>query len=171
MLSKDISTYSGPWQDKEAVSNPTTDQGASSMNRIAEDAAQMTRTSTKIMVKFLTSATVAPVSIAVSDSCSQWGEGASYAPTILKTATGTYTITYATEYADALVGATGNEAVEETEQVAFRFIWGDAFLTSGPTMGSVRCSSVDNVITAYVFNVAGALSDLTGGAVVQVFAR
>lgn len=171
MLSKTLDSYSGPWIDREAVANPTTEQSASSMNRLIEDVAQMTRTSPKIMVKFKTTATAAPVAVSVDDSTSQWGEGVSFVPTISKTATGTYTITYATEYEDALVGTEGNEAVEETEQVSFRFIWGDAFKASGPTMGSVRGSSVNNVVTAYVFDATGALSDIGGDAVVQVFAR
>jgi hypothetical protein len=171
MLSKSISAYSGPWQDEIAVSNPETEQSATSMNRIGEDTAQMTRTSTKIMVKFTTTLTAGPAAVTVSDSTSQWGEGNSYQPTISKTATGTYTITYATEYEDALVGTEGNEGVEETEQVSFRFIWGTALLTGGPSVAHVRCTSVDNVITAYVFDAAGALSDMSGAAIVQVFAR
>lgn len=168
MYSKTVSSYSGPWIDREAVANPTDEQSASSMNRLIEDAAQMTRTSTKIMVRFATSSTAAPVAIAVDDSTSQWGEGVSFAPTISKTATGTYTITYATEYEDALVGTEGNEAVEETEQVSFRFVWGSAI---GSTFGTVQGNGVNNVITAYVFDASGALSDLGGSVDVQVFAR
>lgn len=171
MLSKESADYGAPFVDAEATANPATQQSASLYNRHAEDSAQMSRTSTKIMVKFKTSSSAAPVSISPDDSTSQWGDGALYAPTISKTATGTYTITYAIEYDDALVGTEGNEAVEETEQVSFRFIWGDAFKSSGPTMGSVRGTSVDNVITAYVFDASGSLSDLGGNAVVQVFAR
>lgn len=171
MLAKTLGSYSGPWEDEEAVANPTTQQSSSSMNRVAEDAAQMTRTSTKVMVRFQTSATAGPIPIDVVDSTSQWGEGISYVPTIEKTATGTYTITYAVEYDDALVGTEGNEAVEETEQVAFRFSWGSAMHATGPVLGHVRCTSVDNVITAYVFNAGGTLSDLSGGADIQVFAR
>lgn len=171
MLAKTSADYGAPFVDAQATSNPTTELAAAQFNRLAEDSAQMTRTSGKIAVKFRTSASAAPVSIAVDDSTSQWGEGVSYAPTISKTATGTYTITYAVEYPDALVGTEGNEAVEETEQVSFRFIWGDAFKVSGPTMGSVRGSSVDNVITVYVFDATGAVSDIAGNTVVQVFAR
>jgi hypothetical protein len=169
MLAKTISLYDGPWVDAEAVSNPTTEQAASSMNRIGEDCAQMTRTSSKVMVRFATSTTgVLPASIAVVDSTSQWGEGVSYAPTIAKTATGTYTITYATSYDDGLVGTEGNEAVEETEEVSFRFVWGGAI---GSTFGHVQGNGVNNVLTAYVFDAAGVLSDLGGGVAVQIFAR
>lgn len=171
MNSKTIGNYSGPFVDELAVANPTTEQSASSYNRHAEDSAQMTRTSTKVMVKFTTTLTAGPAAVTVTDSTSQWGEGNSYKPTISKTATGTYTITYATSYDDALVGTTGNEGVEETEQVSFRFVWGDALLTGGPSVGHVRCTSVDNVITAYVFDAAGSLSDMSGATVVQVFAR
>lgn len=167
MNSKTIEIYSGPWVDAEALANPATEQPASSMNRIAEDAAQMTRTSTKVWVKFATSAG-ANGSQPVVDATSQWGEGNSYAPTIAKTATGTYTITYATEYDDALIGTEGNEGVEETEAVVFRFHGGNV---EGSTFGHVNVSSVNNVITCYVFDAAGTLSDLGGGIVVSVSAR
>lgn len=171
MLSKSASSFGIPFVDELATANPTTELAASQFNRMGEDCAQMTRTSSKVMVRFLTSATAGPIAIDVVDSTSQWGEGISYRPTISKTATGTYTITYATEYEDALVGTTGNEGVEETEQVSFRFSWGSAMHSTGPVLGHVRGTSVDNVITAYVFNASGTLSDLGGGADVQVFAR
>lgn len=166
MLAKTISEYSGPWVDAESIANPETEQPASSMNRIAEDTAQMTRTVWRVHVKFATSAG-ANGAQAVVDSTSVWGEGVSFAPAIAKTATGTYTITYATEYDDALVGTTGNEAVEETEQVAFRF---HGWNVQGSTFGHLQVSSVDNVITVYVFDAAGALSDLGGSVTVSVFA-
>lgn len=171
MLEKTIGNYNGPLKDEEAISNPETQQSASAYNRHAEDSAQMTRTSIKCWVKFTTSSTAAPVAIDVSDSTSQWGDGASFAPTISKTATGTYTITYAVEYDDALVGTEGNDAVAETEQVAFRFVEGSAFDPSGPTLGHARGTSVDNVITVYVFDDAGTLSDLSGSGIVDVWAR
>lgn len=171
MLTKTLQDYGSPFVDAEATANPTTELAASQFNRLSEDSAQMTRTSTKIMVKFATSAGGAGA-IPVVDSTSQWGEGISFTPTAVKTSTnGVYLITYAVEYDDALVGTTGNEAVEETEQVSFRFIWGSALHATGPVLGHVRGTSVDNVITVYVFDATGALSDLGGGATVQVFAR
>lgn len=167
MNSKTIDNYAGPWVDASAIANPTTQQSAASANRMAEDTAQMTRTSNKVWVKFSTSSG-ANGSRPVLDSTSQWGEGNAYAPAIAKTGTGTYTITYATEYDDALVGTEGNEAVEETEAVAFRF---HGWNIEGSTFGHVNVSSVDNVITCYVFDAAGTLSDLGGGVVVSIFAR
>jgi hypothetical protein len=167
MLAKEIGSYSGPWVDAEPVANPTTEQSASSANRMAEDTAQMTRTASRIMVSFATSA-AAPGAIVVVDSTSVWGDGIAFQPIIEKSATGTYVIEYATEYEDALVGTEGNEAVEETEQVVFRFSWGSA---KGATFGHVQGSEANNIITAYVFDAAGNLSDLGGGVTVQVFAR
>lgn len=167
MLPKTIDNYGGPWIDAEALANPLTDQPASSMNRIGEDAAQMTRTSTKTMVSFATSV-AAPSAVAVVDASSQWGDGNAYKPTVEKTATGTYEILYATSYDDALVGTPGNEEVEQTEAVVFRFIWGNAI---GSVFGHVQGSSIDNVVTAHVFDATGALSDLGGGVVVQLFTR
>ena len=167
MQAKTIGQYGGPFRDKLAVANPETEQSAAVANRALEDTAQMTRTATRAMVKWNTSAG-ANGEQTVIDSCSVWGEGSAYAPTVAKTGTGTYTITYDTEYPDALVGTEGNDGVEETEQVSFRFSWGNAI---GPTYGQIQCIHVDNVITAFIFNSSGTLSDLGGGIPVQVFAR
>jgi hypothetical protein len=168
MIAKEISSYSGPWVDAEPVANPTTQQSAASANRHAEDSAQMTRTASRIMVKFTATVTTPPIAVEVDDSTSVWGEGMSFEPVIAKTGVGVYTITYATEYADALVGTTGNEAVAETEQVSFRFGWGSV---EGSLCGHVQLEFVNNVITVYVFNAAGSSSDLGGTTVVSVFAR
>jgi hypothetical protein len=168
VLAKESSSYGAPFLDDAPVANPTTEQSAALYNRHAEDSAQMTRTATGIKVKFETTTTAGPISVSVVDSTSVWGEGIAFQPTISKTATGTYVITYATEYDDALVGTEGNEGVAETEQVSFRFGHGGCL---GSTFGHVQPSFSNNVITTYVFDAAGALSDLGGGVVCQVFAR
>lgn len=104
MLSRDISDYGGQKLDAIAVSNPETQIAASEWNRTAEDQAQLTRTGTRALVSFATTAVAPPVTYAASavNIRSMWGNGTAQKPTVLKTATGLYTITYPTSFTDAL---------------------------------------------------------------------
>src|SRR5690606_17484442 len=109
--------YGAPYVDQESVSNPETQMAANRFNRMAEDVAQMTRTSVKVDVLFSTTSAAAVVAVTPTSGKTQWGTGSSYLPTINKTATGTYVITWATSYPDALDGTTA-DAVSETETLA-----------------------------------------------------
>jgi hypothetical protein len=129
----------------------------------------MTRVTDRVRVKFATSAAAAPVSITPhTDGRTVWGSGASFDPTISKTATGTYLISYGTSYDDSLVGTTSN-AVSETETVNLTFSHG---CVKGSTFGTVQTDELNNTITVYVFNGANppVLSDLGGGVTVEVVA-
>lgn len=166
MLPKTIESYGAPWQDKEAATDPQTEQAADQANRMAEDLAQGTRTLTRAMVRFSTS-TAAPGPIALTRAESVWGSSVATDPVVAKIATGTYTITYAASYDDALVG-TVSDAVAETELVSFNFAWGCGV---GLQLAFVQAEGANNVVTAYVFDLAGALSDLGGARPIQVFMR
>lgn len=168
MNPKTIQSYGGVYTDSEAVSNPTTEQSADLGNRVFEDTAQLTRVTRRVLCKFATSTTASlPASISVvSASRTVWGSGAGQYPTISKTAIGTYVITYASEYDDALVG-TSSDAVSETENVNFTF---SSASVKGSTFGTAQTSESSNVITVYVFDGSSppALSDLSGGVEIQV---
>jgi hypothetical protein len=155
MLPKEISDYGGEFEDGGVVSNPRTEQSAAYANRVFEDVAQMTHTVPRAWVSFATSSGGAGA-IDEIDAISVWGEGTAV-PTLAKTATGTYTVSYAATYEDALVG-TESDDISETETVYFRFGWGSA---RGSTFGHVQVDPVDNVVTVYVFDATGALSDLS----------
>lgn len=166
MLPKTIESFGGPWKDAEAATNPETEQAASQANRMAEDLAQATRTVPRAWIKFATSSG-GPANVALIDATSVWGDGASTDPVIAKTATGTYTATYAVSYDDALVG-TDSDEVSETELVNFRFGWGSG---CGLTFAHVQVDTASNVVTIYVFDDASTLSDLGGGVPLNVFLR
>jgi hypothetical protein len=166
MLPKTIESYGGPYISAEPVSDPQTEQSAEYGNRSFEDLAQCTRTVPRAFVSFNTSSGGAGA-ISVLDAISVYGDSGTATPDIEKTATGTYTVTYATEYEDALVG-TESDSVSETEIVSFRFGWGSA---RGSTFGHAQIDPADNVVTVYVFDAAGALSDLGGGKRIDVFLR
>lgn len=166
MLPKTIQSYGGEYHDSAPVGNPQTEQSADYGNRALEDQAQATRTVPRAWFSFATSSGGAGA-IDLVDATSVWGDSGSADPVLAKAATGTYTATYATEYEDALVGTT-SDAIAETEQVFFRFGWGGA---RGSTFGHAQVDPVDNVVTVYVFDATGALSDLGGDKRIDVFLR
>lgn len=154
-----IDTYGGEKIDAESVENPQSELGAEHYSRLAEDAAQLTRTAFRAIVSFATIAAAAPQTGAVSYAWTVWGSGASYHPAVAKTNTGTYTLTFASTYTDGL---------DETETVSFGPALGSV---AGSTKGDAQCSTATNVVTCYTFNAAGALNDLGGGVVVTAWIR
>jgi hypothetical protein len=159
--------YGIPYVDQESVSNPETQAAANKFNRMGEDVAQMTRTSVKVDVLFSTTATAAVVAVTPTSGKTQWGTGSSYLPTISKTATGTYVITWATSYVDALDGTTA-DAVSETETLALTRARADIQANS---TGYARGTASGNVATVYVRDSTDNLSDLSGGVAIWVEAK
>ena len=163
MLNATLGTYGAPFVDENAVSNPTTQESASLHNRLTEDVAQMTRACPRAWVQFKTNTTSNPPAGDVTH-VSVWGTGDAQKPTVTRTGTGLYTITYATTYADGLAS---------TETVGFMFARADV-MTNDNNDYEAKVKSVSaNVITLAVFDAAGtpALSDLSGTAFVLVTAR
>lgn len=101
-----IDTYGGVLTDEQPVANPTTEQSAAFGTRQMENNAQMTRTSVKAWVIFPTVAAAAPQTPLATAGRSQMGVAGADLPTIAKTATGRYTVTYPASWVDAL-GAWG----------------------------------------------------------------
>jgi hypothetical protein len=168
MLAKDIDSYGGVFIDEIAVGNPATEMAASIDNRLHEDVAQLTRTKNSVLLKFTTTLTAAVVAVTPhADGRTVWGSGASFDPTSLnKTATGVYLATYPTTFDDALVGTT-SDSVSETETVNFTFAGGQC---EGATFGHVQVSPLNNTLTIYVFDAAGAPTDLAGAGIIHVWA-
>lgn len=162
MLPKDIQSYGGPYLDAEAVENPQTEQSADLGNRVFEDTAQLTRTNVKAMLKFAT--TLVNGSITPhADSKTQWGSSSFYFPALTRTAAGSYTATYAATYDDALVGGP-SDAVSETETVNLK--WGDGTV-QGSTFGKVQFTFASNVVSIFILDAAGLLTDVGGGVTVE----
>jgi hypothetical protein len=113
MQPKSIGNYGGPYQNYRATEEPETEQDADFANREFEDTAQMTQTIERVSMHFTTVSGGAPPFTIPTGNISHatvWGRGAATRPTITKTATGRYTVTFAASYVDGL---------GETENVAF----------------------------------------------------
>ena len=104
MIPKTIENYGGPKIDAQPVSNPETQVAASEFNRAIEDTAQMTRTAYRAIVQWDTVPDPAPYSIPAPaiQVRTVWGNSTAQKPTIVKVATGSYTITFPSSFNDGL---------------------------------------------------------------------
>lgn len=155
---RDLSTYGGPYSDLLPVEDPTVEQSAAFGNRLMTDVAQMSRTSEKGWVIFpLSTGGAGVISASSVTAQSHWGTGSSEKPVVEKTATGTYTLTYAASYVDE-VGTTENVVIRGPR----------AAVLSTTTFGFGQCTVAGSVITLKVQSTGFVDSDL-GGATIMVW--
>lgn len=152
-----IDTYGGVFTDEQPVANPTVEQSAAFGTRQMENNAQMTRTSVKAWATFPTIAAAAPQTPVATAGRSQMGVAGGNLPTIAKTATGRYTVTYPASWVDAL-GVTEN----------IGFLCAGGTVQHLTTFGTVQCTVSASVINVAIFDAAGAATDLGGGVSVMV---
>ncbi len=155
-----LSSYGGPYDDALPVEDATTEQSAAYGNRMLDDLAQLTRAASKGWVLFpLSTGGAGTIAAGSVTARSQWGTGSSEKPVVAKTATGSYTITYAASYVD---GTGASEAVALVAAVGA--------VQSTATFGRVQCTVSGAVVTIKVQNTSDVDSDLSGATVfVQVF--
>jgi len=139
MLAKTIANLGGPKRNGKPQEDPLTDVSDDEYNRLLEDSAQTSQTVGRAWVRFLTvSGGTPPFNIPsttiVHDTV--WGGGASSRPTVTKTATGLYTVTFPASQVDGL---------GITEIVSFRHVIGPSTIALDP---------VDEV-TAKVLSLSG----------------
>lgn len=161
MQNSTIATYGGPYVDASAVNNPTSQLAAAKGNRAFEDLAQLTRVGYRAIVRFTTTATAAPVTYAAANVSAEtaWGNSDAYKPTVAKTATGIYTVTFAASYTDGL---------SESETVAL--IYGHASVDADAPAPRITMTS-GVVATVKVLSTGFAANDLGGTAPVTVWLR
>jgi hypothetical protein len=171
MLPATLSDYGAPYQNVRPVRDPTTQAAAERYNRMAEDVAQGTRTAIRAEVSFLTSAGVnGAISAGNVTHFSVWGSGSAQKPTVAKTGTGQYTLTWATTADDGLVGVANMEAVAVTENVVFTMPIGAPNVRSAGARANIL-TIASNVVTVEVYDDTGTLSDLSGGVAVDLALR
>lgn len=174
MHPRNLESYGGPYQNEEAVVDPVSEVDAPFYDRMACDTAQLTLASGATWFKFPTTTDPAPVTIpAGSVSVSGWwGNGSAAKPTVEKTATGVYELTWPASFDDELVGVENMDDVAETQSVVFTFVSG--LNVMGGTNGHARVEDIaSNVVTILVYDDAapGALSDLGGTATITGYLR
>jgi hypothetical protein len=157
-LPRVIANYGGPYIDEKPVRNPQTEQSAAYGNKSLEDLAQLSRTTIKAIVQFPTTASAAPVAVTATAGQCHNGTGSGSYPTISKTGTGVYVVTYPSTWTNAL---------SVVENVSFTF--GDASVMGSTAAAKPQISISGPVITVNVFNTSFAASDLGGGVTIQVW--
>lgn len=136
--------------DAQPVEDPSTELSSDYYEVLAEDVAQMTRTATRAIVVFTTSA-ASPATVVRVQTC--WGDSLSYAPVVTRTGVGLYTLTFPASFLDGLNVA---------ETVSFFSAKGEVSSTTED--GYVRCTVSGAVINVVVRNSAtNAASDFTAG--------
>ena len=173
MLAKTISSYGGAYQNARPVRDPTTQVDAAKFNRLAEDAAQMTRTAIRATVSFVTATSGSTIDPANVTHFSVWGSSSAQKPVVARAGTGEYTVTWEEEFAAALVTVANTDSAEETESGVCTMPVGQPNVM-GATIGWARVVSIaSNVVTVAVYDDAApaALSDLGGTATVSFSVR
>ncbi len=151
MLAKTIEEYGGPFVDAEPVQNPQSEQAAAHGNRALEDLAQLTRTGTRGIVHFSTTATAAPTAATVTYHTSLWGSTDTEKPVVTKTATGVYSVAYAAQLTDGL------DVVEDLNFTSGQV----AFMSAND--GAVQFSSISSTgCVIRVMDFAGGEADTVG---------
>ncbi len=156
---RDLSDYGAPYDDELPVENPAVEQSAAFYNRHAEDTVQLSRTSEKVVLDFLSITSVATVGAANVNCRMHLGTGPSTKPTIARTATGAYTITFSSSY---------NDGLSESETVSFFKAVG--FVESLTVCGHVQATVSGSVISVQCFDMAGVAADYTLGTKIALLA-
>lgn len=85
--------------DRHALRNPTSEISAEHINKTRNDAAEMTHTSPKAVLRFTTAVADTIADIALR---SQWGDGDAQKPVIVRAGVGQYTLTWPVSFTNAL---------------------------------------------------------------------
>jgi hypothetical protein len=156
LIPKTLANYGGRYFNVGPVANPQGYVSEAKMNRFLEDVAQMTRTATRAQVHFIPGATDPDVLW----HWTIWGSSPSEAPTIDRTGTGLYTVTYPTSLIDAL---------DEEETLSFASVM--PTIISANADRAIVSGFTANSVSLKVRNAANALNDLTGVEIVVLWIR
>lgn len=156
-----LATYGGPYEDMVPVEDPTKEMGADFGNLSLEHVAQMTNTTIKWRVKFLTITSVATVAAANVTVQSHYGSGsvAAAKPTVARTATGAYTLTFASTYNNGL-------PTPVAESITFFDAKGHVLSTT--EKAHVQCSYSGTVVSVVLLDDTFSAVDLTLGTTVII---
>lgn len=143
----DLNTYGGALNDYAPVEDPSTDESAAFRNKYAANVAMMTQTICRAYARFVTAATTGGMSLAAHRAL--WGSLPAVAPTLARSGVGIYTVTWT---------ATQNDLLSVSHTLNFIAAWGGTrTTTSADSMKAIPTAA--NVVTVYVRDAAGALTD------------
>lgn len=114
MLDRAAEDYGAPFTQQQETMNPQEEQTSDQYNKHAADSAMMTVPAQNWVASFVPTVTAAPVTVSAANITAAGlnGTGAAAKPTVDKTATGAYTLTFPTSFVDA---------ISRTNDVFFRY--------------------------------------------------
>lgn len=142
-----LNTYGGELADYAPIEDPTTDRSADAANMAFASVAMMTHTIPRAIVQFAGHATTPTRT--THDAV--WGNTSGVAPTIAKTGTGVYTVTWPSSV---------NDELGEAHTVSVRYPTGSALSSTAYHVQCVATSA--NVVTVYTFTAGGVADNLAG---------
>ena len=143
------STFGGSKLDFSPTEDPTTDESAATRNQYVADVAMMTATATRSWAQFVAAATTGGMS--VTAHASNWGNAIGVIPTLSRTSAGIYVITWPASVLDAL---------GVSHSLNYRAAHAQVRDTAAGWLA--QAVPATNVVTLYVRNPAGTLTDATG---------
>jgi hypothetical protein len=154
------SSYLGPVVNKIDYQNlpPANSKTDLSMPLVAQgfcDLAGLTQTCFQAAVSFTTAATTG--ALVLNSWYATWGNATEVAPTLARTGTGVFTITFPTVVSDEYNLANG---LANNHTVSLHL--GLGTINSSSTFGFCNVAALNNVLTVYLANTSGSASDLVG---------
>lgn len=146
-----LETYGGEKSNYAPVEDSSTDESADHRNLYAMNVAAMTQTAIRAWCRFVGHA-VTPTDPTSNVHGAVWGNGSGVKPTVARTGSGTYTITWPSTVTDEL---------NEDHTVNLRCVLRPN--VEGSTLYHATASvTSSNVVTVYTFNAAGSANDAAG---------
>ncbi len=157
-----LSTYGGPLSDYSSVVDPTTDESAVFRNKYAANVAMMTQTAIRAMRSFVGATGATPTDpLTGFVHAAVWGAGPSLKPTLARSATGVWTVTWPTTVSSELTAALTSQGGGVTHNVNLRRAF--AQVECGGTLyHAVAKVTAANVVEVRGFTAAGTADDLNG---------
>lgn len=143
------------------IGDPRGAESFTQHNRLGDDCAQMTRVAMRSWVRF---PVLASGTIVNASGKSQMGTGTTDLPTITRTGTGAYTITYPVSWIDN--AGTDGTGVGQLELINYNFAVGA--VQSLTAAGHIYCLATNNVIHIVCRDKTDAAVDFTDGTLVVV---
>ncbi len=145
-----LATYGGELVDLLPITDPTTDRSAASANAAYASVAGMTHTALRCWCRFTAAATTGALVLQTHDAA--WGSSLAVAPTLARTGTGTFTVTWP---------ATFTNELGDTQSVALRAVV--VATMEGAIAFQVQAErTAANVVTVHVFSGSGTADDAPG---------
>jgi len=143
-----VSTFGGPFSNKDSVVDPETECDASFFNLLLVQLTMAGYTVPRAWAR----CTIAAAAITLADHSAVWGDTTGVKPTVARTSAGLYTVTWASTYDDL-------QATPETHSFAIRAVLASG--ANGTTAAIVNATFSGNVVTVRGFDAAGVAAELT----------